>query len=510
MSDQFGSSSRSWLIAVTIIVLLGAGGLAWWGFGHLPMRAVLLVPAGHWLFPYLRSDGSIDTMTAFRNQAGAIGPPYENLAALLVEMLGPTALSPDPSAELIAALGKASTLPNGPLLELPPTGKPLTHEEIQQIIEQATKDIVAGSEPVQSPPSFWNDLGTAAKKPWTSDELPPIASWLDRQQPVLDLVAAWRPTRCSIPRTHDQAASKPVTLRMWPVLILGRACAAEAFRALARNDVKSTVRYAAALQRMGALASRADDLQDVILGATLMDLADDVMMAVLPLPVVTDADLAPWNEATASSAWAPDLARVIDQGQRLKIIEVIQDGLRKNPGPAEPTLVIRRINDYYDQLVAIARIKSWTEQRQALIGLADTNPPVLLERLGADYRGTWGMFKLVCGGPFLRREIGTATTVLIAASIGFPNIDAISGMLRRAGTRLSLVNAAILLRGDLATIAMPVDLFGEGPVHHSRVGSSLRIWSVGRDGVDNGGIRGGVHGGDDIVLIMPITEKNGR
>jgi hypothetical protein len=470
-----------------------SAGLGWWGFGRLPKRVVAPVPASHWLTPYVRGDQSIDVEAALRDQRSRTGAPDRNLVRLLVDVLGPTAVSPDPSADLLAALGASPGASGHARLELPDM-QPMTPGELQRIAKEA----IAGRVLSAHNPTIFDALTAAAKKPWREEDLPTVAGWLDRQRPVLDSVVAWRPTHCSMPWVPGQNPSNAACLRLLPVRTLGQACAAEAFRAIARSDAAAAVSYAAALRRMGALIAGSDNFINTMIGSALLNYSYDVMASVLALPSLADADLLPWQDVDATQPWAPDLARGIDQGERLMIIEAVQGELRAKASAAEPTLVLNRINAVYDRLVAVARISSWRDQKSAWGRLDSTDLDLKTDR---SYSGTVGLAKMVLIGPFVRRELGTNTTVNMALAVCVPNLLESSYTIRRISARLALIRAALTLRRNRDAGDLPADPFGDGPVKQCSVGPGWRIWSVGRDGID----QLGATKSDDMTLDLPAV-----
>src|SRR5205814_2141484 len=92
-------------------------------------------------------------------------------------------------------------------------------------------------------------------------------------------------------------------------------------------------------------------------------------------------------------------------------------------------------------------------------------------------------------GSFRKRTIREGTRMLLLLEIS----EKLHGALPK---RLADLNS--LFRG----ISMPTDFFAGGPFHYSR--TKRIFWSVGKDGVDNGGTMGrGRHSGPDIVWTIP-------
>lgn len=491
---------QRWLIYSIAALIIAAS--AWWMFGSVTLRATQPIPAGHWLASHLRSDGLVDTWSAAAHLHPEPGPPDENLPALLVGIVGPAALAPDPSPELLGILGMVPELAGGAHLELPETVKPLSADEEKQVITQLREVNKPGAPERMppSPPTLVSELSTAAKRPWSDAELPAAALWLERHRPVLDAIATWRPLRCRIPWTHDQDATRPVRLNLFATRTLIEACAAEAFHALALDDCATAVRFATALYRIAVAVSTDGDSQDLVHGGMWMNCATSVMEAVLDRPNLDDALLVPWNEAVATTPWKPDLARVLDGDPRLLMIATMQSA----PGQlssAELKQVIRGIDACFEDVVSIARIQSWTEQQQAWRHFNSTDP-VASHRTITTYNGWWGRAKLLVAGPYVRRELVTEALLEILVSIGKPDVEVMSGMLRQAQAHLALVRAAVAWRHGPTTGDLPLDPFGVGPLRSRDTSSGWRIWSVGKNGVDDNGRQGS--GRDDVFLDLPI------
>jgi hypothetical protein len=185
----------------------------------------------------------------------------------------------------------------------------------------------------------------------------------------------------------------------------------------------------------------------------------------------------------------------LDKRERLMILDAIQGLLRLKDNAGEPTVALNRINVIYDHIVAVAKISSWSEQKTTWNHLTSTE---LALKLGSTYKGIEGFSKMIYGGPFARRELGTNVLVEMALGVCVPNFLESSYTVRRVATRLALVRAAMTLRNNPDSGDLPIDPFWDGSVQHSRVGPGWRIWSVGRDGVD----QHGATKSDDVVLTL--------
>lgn len=463
----------------TILATLALGFSVWWCIGSLPKRAVPPVPSGHWLAAYVRNDQTIDLVAAQRDQRGEAGDPQENLAALLVGFLGPSAISPAPTPALLAALGATGAAQAG--LELP-DDPPFRPGDLERIIA----DALAGRPVPPRPATFADELKVTATKPWHDQDHPTVAAWLDRQQGVLAAVLACRPTRCRIPWMPGQMPGIAPVLCFLPINTLGRACAAEAFRAMARGDSTSAVRYAAALRRMGAAAAGQGSLVDAFIGAALVSQACEVMATICDQPDMGEDALRPWREADAAVPWAPDLAGIIDANERVLCLHAV-DVIFSDTNLGEETLVRRRITDVFDRAVAIAALADWGAQRRSFTQFVATDLSCVTENDS-------GLVRLMASGPLVRRRITTAAVGDMALGTTFPSIVETSATLRRTTARLLLIRAALALREDPPSVTLPDDPFGQGPLHLQWDAHGLRLWSVGRDGIDQQGTA------DDLVL----------
>ena len=72
---------------------------------------------------------------------------------------------------------------------------------------------------------------------------------------------------------------------------------------------------------------------------------------------------------------------------------------------------------------------------------------------------------------------------------------------RRDLARFRLLRAAVMVRQG-RTANLPEDPFGTGPLRYRKEGGSGVLWSVGKDGVDDGGRENG----PDIVLELKRTD----
>ena len=52
--------------------------------------------------------------------------------------------------------------------------------------------------------------------------------------------------------------------------------------------------------------------------------------------------------------------------------------------------------------------------------------------------------------------------------------------------------------------SVPEDLFAAKPLHYDTDGAAYRLYSIGRNGRDDGGVSTGINGTDDIVFGDPV------
>jgi len=363
----------------------------------------------------------------------------------------------------------------------------------------------------------------ALESPWQRDDLPPLATWVDRNQHLLDvLVDASGRTRFSSPSPgmlRDQET---------PLVVVSTFAQISLSRAIAR-----ALRLRAMLNIGEGSPERAwQDLLAIHRWARLIAQGPFVIDQLVAIAIENNA-FAAITTLLGSTSLSPELARqvlqdlshlrplsrvadVLDQGERLYLLDAITAGSRKglgsfiaadlNSGENKPSAFqpldritvdwnasLTEANAWCDRIAAACRLPTYSERTRAF------------ERLAAEFqnqetqsfRGTrWTLAPL---------SIEVRSDMLATKTIGclMPTFAPSLNVQDAANTRQSLAQLAAALavyradHGDYPEAledlvpdiipTLPTDLYLAKPFIYKRDADGYLLYSTGENGFDDGG-----------------------
>jgi hypothetical protein len=470
----------------------------------------------------LRSDGYPDYIGALNQRLSKGVTPENNSAVLFLRAMGPNMLPPEIRQQYLEMLG---TPP------LPPRGDYFVDvEEYAKGRPDAAKLIAAGG----SPGGFGESLISeqyfkAMERPWSRKEFPALADWLAANENPLALLAE----AAKRPRRYDPLLSADgivIAAQMPAVLKSREASRAFSVRAMLRmhdGDLDGAWEDILACHRLARLEAQGPTIIDQLAAVTIDGMASARDEEMLRQPKLSAARIARIRADLAHLPPMRPMAEKVNIGERFMILDAVcsfaRDGFARNgvgsaqdfftgqPHEKDATdrfvnfaaralvdcdVALRMGNSMYDRLAEALR-KPTRAQRQKAVANINSDVAEMMKKAKDPSSLAWSFLS----GP--RRAasqwagqllVGMLTPAISAASEAED-----SWRMRWQVTELAFALAAY--RADHgtypATLAelkpkyvqkVPTDMFnGEADLHYTRKGGGYRLYSVGPNGIDDGG-----------------------
>ena len=473
----------------------------------------------------LRSDGTVDYLAAVNARHAAGVTPADNACVLLYEAMGPR---PEGSRQPDAFFRLMGIEP------LPGEGA-----YFQSLHAWATGKFPDGSV----------DVGTlddtqfeALSRPWTTDEFPLIAAWVEANEvPLRAVVAATERPRYYSPMVVPDGEPDAC---MFDVLLpgvqasreLSRALAARAMRALGSGREAEAWQDLMAIHRLGRLVGQGPTLIEFLVGVAIESMAIKGELRLLADTQPSADVLAAYREQLDRMPPRGSCAAKVDVSERAMHLDIVQRladgrttfaklaelndtdaGVGRLDDPAIRSLidwnaVLVQANAWVDQLVAAGRLPDPGERRRALERHDED-----IDAIARAVRERRASLSPRLGGTVITQTVSGEI-----ASTMLPSANAYAGenraMMLMRGLDLALVLAAY--RNDHGgypeslemlvpkwVAAVPVDLFTGEPLRYERTAEGYRAWSVGPDGKDDTGVDPPT---DDLVVEVPAAAGAAR
>jgi len=483
----------------------------------------------------LDEEGYVDYVAALNNAASEGVTPENNAAVVLWQAFGPADIPKEIRKRYYEMLGMSP---------LPDEGEYLVRFSDFLVSEGITGE--------KAQPDLKERLTTACRRPWTQAELPLIARWVEANRKPLDLaVEAMDRPEYYVPLIVPD--DTPVLVRAWlpayqNVRHLGSAIAARAMLRIEAGEVEDAWRDLLALHRLGLLIGRSGFIEHRIAGISThwfacrgeMTLANHCSLTIEQAKrFLADLDRLPPMDK---------LSRVFDLYVRCVVLDAATMMSRKG-GPAifnekkEPfpardmrrlraecfanlspdwNVTLHVINQRFDRAVD-AVDKPTRSERVAAAANADKE----MEEMAEEAKRSIGW---VASSHLFPTDVFGARGELLGrmfVMLLFPAVEAPVHAVDRERANLALSRTALALAAYRAENGsypdglsllvptylpdVPQDAFADAPLHYRRQDSGYLLYSVGRNGKDEGGRDEGVHSrkaelDDDLVVR---TSANG-
>lgn len=354
-------------------------------------------------------------------------------------------------------------------------------------------------------------------RPWSTDDLPPMAAWVRRHESQLDLlVEAASRSHYYSPPTNLLGDEDPMLFAASLTDVHNlrgavRHLNSRAMHCLGEGDPEGAWRDLRASLGLGRHASSSPFLVSELVSIACVQMTLERTRDVLSRTESLSPDLAREIHAFLASydpGW--DIVKTIDQSERLACLDVViglsqrseaaaqmmdlEDGFNPlNVVSVDWNVVLARMNDWYDRLAAAGR-KPTMAARQAAVAKLQNDLAGISRPQPADVAGA------VVG-------MGRRSK-LVADVVAALTLPAISGVFQaedraRADLELMRVASAIAVRraesgaypaklgevGPPLLSKTPIDTLTGKPFAYRRTGDGFLLYSLGPNGTDDGGSR---------------------
>ena len=435
------------------------------------------------------------------------------------------------------------------------TPEPIAITDPEQLIHDRFKDTDDDPQKMEEVNSELQTFRTATQMPWKSETFPESAALLKEQKEKIDLLreAASRTKYFHpiiLPSTEQPNAT--ILNAGLPIGQRFRQCSRIlVLRALnglgdgSPKDIESAIADLQAARRLGWLQCQSVSLIEKLIACAIFRTVSDAESQMLACRKLTPQQLQDYQAFVAQHPYPIDIAHRVDFGERLTLLDQAQ-ALLLGPLQINSFFGINYRTDIERRFIqgtvktadinsALETINQWFDQYTKVLQQSDV--PIILEQLDAlenklghvanseNYTAIlWEIFR----GPKSRgRFIGNVITAMFlpyvahAARADFDNhtLSRLSEIAFAIGNFQSKYDRLPNSLDELTPEFLdrpPVDPYQDSPLNYICRDGGFMIYSVGPDGVDNGGrLRNEVEKGGEYdirvaVKIQPEIEKGSQ
>jgi hypothetical protein len=525
-----------WLIAGLFLLLLGVFFFQLLG----PDPRIIISPQTTYLTEPLAPNGLPDYECYVLERYREGVTRENNAAALIWKALWPGELSRGDYAAVAKELG-LSQIPSQQEAVEPIWGKvnqKRVADWLMQLADPATAGNSAasfrstppdGSLDLDDDPSMQSNLerateevvDQASSRPWTSQQIPPLAEWVrDNNEPLDTLLEASRLPRCYFPST-TLIDREPGTLI--GMLLSGPQGARQAARSLpvramwhlGENRPDEAWQDLLAVHRIGRLVTQGHTLVEQLVGSAIDGVACYSTQTLIHHGKLSAEQLQQIRRDLAALPPFNGSARAINEGERLGTIDalihlsVMNDtswnetlGITGNDAGGLPilqvvsvdwNLVLRDVNRWYDRLAAAARLPTRAERMTGI----QTVEADMLALVAESQRPV----KIALSAVSRRQRSEVVAAIMLGLFL--PALDAAIAAEDRANATMQLTQLAAALADYRAAHGaypevlehlapgvldkLPVDIHTASPYVYKRDGEGYLLYSRGDNGTDDGG-----------------------
>jgi len=500
------------ITAVALLLGLIAAGI-WLAKQHAARHGVLVTVSKETtvITEPLRKDGYVDYIGAVNSILGKGVTPENNALVPFWNAIGPAEIAPKDRAEYFRLLGVKPPAENGNYFI-----------SLEDFVRQHA--VAAGFDAIDE------QFGKAEERPWTKNEFPVLAAWLDANQSRLEtIVAASHMPRCYSPLIGDETGMLMRVKLPAPQAIrrAGRALVARAMLRLSEGNTDACWRDILATHRLARLCGQGFCMVEALIAQTINGIAcrgDQIVCQTIRLSA---ADALRMRDDFMRLPPLPNMVDIVDRGERLSLLSAMVSIARGDETTSKGTLEkigsditreavdwdipLRITNSWYDRAVEAIRKPTAKQQREALDEFTEQL------RSTADSVGSGAAPSLLHFQGALSERVGQRIVALLFPAVDGANDSAHIAEMRVELSKLSFSLAAYRANhgtfptqlGDLVpkfAAEIPKDVFAGKDLHYKRDGDGYLLYSVGRNGKDDGGRGyedrkdGDDRDGDDIVV----------
>ncbi|MCH8922976.1 MAG: hypothetical protein IIA67_07490 [Planctomycetes bacterium] len=517
------SRLRRWLRwgLIGCAVLAIATAAAGWALWHNDQQVqVTISPETTWIVEPLRDDGYVDYVAALNQHASDGVTPDNNAAVLYFRAMGPKEIASETSETFYKLLGIEPLATEGDYFVT-----------IDRYIEEQYPEIGDMEEDV-----FYDAFHQAAERPWSKKDHPLLAEWLAANEKPLRLVVegSQRP-QCYWPLVGSEEDTMVIDVYSGGQRCLGfvRALRVRAMLDVDSGRIDKAWADLMTCHRLARLAGRGPSLIDALVAATIESMACQAGAA---LARHNDLSAEKAKQFAAELAELPPLENIadkIDVLERYVFLDSVglaarigPEAMLRSSGELEESLentvnrvltnaivdwdhVLKMAHPWYDDMAAAARKPTRAERRQAVDEIMARLHVV--EREAMDRNSLAKKFSSAAASDSMAGFFITLLMPSVPTHIDVAD----QATARREMTRVAFVLAAYKADNGSypATLAdlspkylaeVPPDIFSDGDFQYETTDDGYRLWSVGPNGVDDGGMGPDVEDhegeGDDLLI----------
>jgi hypothetical protein len=476
----------------------------------------------------LREDGYVDYVAAMNDLCSRGVTPENNAAVPLWQAVGPKSLDVGIRKRYFELIG---------IPELPEHGDYLLPLSECESLRDAFNPPTIGAEVDQSEKQAYDRLARIAQRPWSREELPDVAAFLDRNsKPLQALIDGLQRTHLYSPLVYssDKPFDMPFsTVPIDPAREIARQLRARAMLRLAEADIGGAWQDAMTAYRLARLCTQGSFNIDRLVSMTLESIAVQAAVAVSMAEGISAEQARQYQRDLHRLLPMPPLSWTIDRGERLwqlsSLLNMAVDGRRcelqygvEDEGllevlhDADPQWkrraetcnrlldedvdwneVLRRCNAWYDRAVAAFDRATWPERIEEITLLGEE-----AEARAQDSLDMAAPDESSCARDMSPEERAHCLVGLLVIDGCVPGACMMTAEQRQQVYR-DLTAVAFALAGFRSDhgaypncldqlgcqyIAdVPLDAFSNDDLHYQREGDDYLLYSVGPNGIDDGG-----------------------
>jgi hypothetical protein len=488
--------------AILLLFVALVGYVAWSLFGTASVP-VTVSPETTRITGPLRANGSVDYLAAINKKSSQGVTPENNAAVLIWQALGPAPQDAATRDEFFRELGIPTPPEEGDYFVPLDAFVPVQPELLLQADE-------ADDGPPQEIEDVHDNLDVAVTRPWTREEFPLLADWLQaNEEPLAIVIEASKRPRLYAPLFAPQHAEYPCMdaecVTADKSRLLAQALAARAMMRSSAGQIEEAWQDLMAAHRLSRLVMQGPTLVDGLLGIAINKLACATEEAFVDHVTPQYQRLASMQAELDKLPSVVNLVSTLDEYERYVSLDVVgcasvgasNEALgsagRFVGRPVDWNVVLRRVNDQWDRYVVAMRLPARVKRHSEL----DAVEQEILENASAvkTVRGT--VASLLGSRSTLSRNIADVFVALMLPPLGTVSDIGLRAQMEFDLTRLSFALAAYradhgAFPGKLDDLVpkyiakVPDDVFVAGPIQYTTTGDGCILHSVGIDGHDDG------------------------
>jgi hypothetical protein len=357
-------------------------------------------------------------------------------------------------------------------------------------------------------------------RPWTSDQVPPVAEWVAENQVPLDLIIEasrrpryYAPSPTLLNKDRDLLISMLLP-HVQSVREAARALPARAMLSLGEGRADEAWQDILAVHRLSRLLTQGHTLVEHLVAIAMSDIACDDTVALVDHPGLTPEQARQVQRDLAALPNFAGMARCLDQTERACALDAFVrigtggggelfsavagggDDVGNNVFnviSVDWNIVLRDTNRWYDRLAAAARMPDRQKRETALAQIDADLQQIVVEMRTPSH---------LLAGVVSRQQRSRIVSGMMLG-LFLPAVTAATNAEDRANTTLELTRLAAALavhraeHGDYpekldelvprALDKLPVDLYNSSPFSYKREGQGYLLYTLGENGNDDGG-----------------------